>query len=36
MCMLPEWGMFHQGIVAGVVGLVILLMLIPLLRGIHD
>ena len=26
MCMLPEWGMFNQGVVAGVVGLVILLI----------
>ena len=26
MCTLPEWGMFRQGIVAGVIGLVILLI----------
>lgn len=26
MCMLPEWGKFNQGIVAGVIGLVILLI----------
>ena len=25
MCMLPEWGMFRQGIVCGVTGLVVLL-----------
>ena len=25
MCMLPEWGMFRQGIVCGVIGLVVLL-----------
>lgn len=25
MCMLPEWGMFQQGIVCGVIGLVVLL-----------
>ena len=32
MCMLPEWGMFHQGIVAGVVGLVILLITVVIWR----
>ena len=26
MCMLPEWGKFNQGIVAGVIGLMILLI----------
>lgn len=26
MCMLPEWGMFRQGIVCGVIGLVVLLI----------
>ena len=26
MCMLPEWNMFHQGIVCGAVGLVVLLI----------
>lgn len=25
MCMLPEWGMFQQGIVCGVIGMVVLL-----------
>lgn len=40
MCMglLPEWDMFRQGVVCGVIGLVgivALLMLIPLTKGIH-
>lgn len=38
MALLPEWGMFQQGIVCGVIGLVgivVLLMLIPLTKGIH-
>lgn len=26
MCMIPEWGMFNKGIVAGVIGLVVLLI----------
>lgn len=26
MCMIPEWGMFRQGIVCGVIGLVVLLI----------
>ena len=26
MCMLPEWNMFHQGIVCGAIGLVVLLI----------
>lgn len=26
MCMLPEWDMFNQGIVSGVIGLVVLLI----------
>ena len=39
MCMtlIEEWGMFHQGIVSGVIGLVgivSLLMLIPLTKGL--
>ena len=37
MCMglLPEWGMFQQGIVVGLVGIVALLMLIPLVKGLQ-
>lgn len=27
MCMLPEWGMFHQGILMGLAGLLVLLIL---------
>ncbi len=36
MALLPEWGMLRQGIVAGVIGMIVLLMLIPLTKGIHD
>ena len=32
MCMLPEWGMFNQGIVCGVVGLVVLLITLLIWR----
>lgn len=32
MCMLPEWGMFQQGIVCGVIGLVILLITLLIWR----
>lgn len=35
MALLPEWGMFQQGIVCGVIGLVVLLMLIPLVKGLQ-
>lgn len=35
MALIPEWGMFNQGIVCGVIGLVVLLMLIPLTKGIQ-
>lgn len=37
MALIEEWGMFHQGIVSGVIGLVgivALLMLIPLTKGL--
>ena len=32
MTMLPEWGMFRQGVVAGVIGLVVLLITILVWR----
>lgn len=32
MCMLPEWGMFQQGTVCGVIGLVILLITLLIWR----
>lgn len=32
MCMLPEWGMFRQGIVCGVIGLLILLITLLIWR----
>ena len=35
MALLPEWGMFQQGIVCGDIGLVVLLMLIPLVKGLQ-
>ncbi|RHV01751.1 hypothetical protein DXB97_13160 [Firmicutes bacterium OM07-11] len=37
MALIEEWGMLHQGIVSGVIGLVgivALLMLIPLTKGL--
>lgn len=36
MALLPEWNMRNQGIVIGIIGIVVLLMLIPLLKGLHD
>ncbi|MGM9537044.1 MAG: hypothetical protein ACI3VN_01790 [Candidatus Onthomonas sp.] len=32
MCMIPEWGMFNKGIIAGVVGLVVLLITVIVWR----
>lgn len=32
MCLLPEWGMFNQGVAAGVIGLVILLFTVCVWR----
>ena len=37
MALIEEWGMFRQGVIAGVIGLVgiiALLMLIPLTKGL--
>ena len=36
MALLPEWNMRNQGSVIGIIGIVVLLMLIPLLKGLHD
>ncbi|KAA8820462.1 hypothetical protein CSQ85_01345 [Bifidobacterium rousetti] len=38
MCMglLPEWNAFNQGVIVGLVGIVLPLMLIPLTKGIRD
>lgn len=35
MCMVMVWNMLIQGIIVGLVGIVLLLCLIPLVRGIH-
>ena len=35
MCMVMVWNMLVQGIIAGLVGIVLLLCLIPLVKGIH-
>ncbi|MGM9638228.1 MAG: hypothetical protein ACI3XT_01395 [Butyricicoccaceae bacterium] len=35
MCMTMVWGMMVQGIVVGLIGIVLLLCLIPLVKGIH-
>ena len=32
MCMLPEWGAFHQGVVIGVIGAVVLLVMLLVRR----
>lgn len=32
MCMIPEWGMFNKGVVAGVIGLVVLLITVLVWR----
>lgn len=34
MALLPEWGAMTQGIVVGIVGIVLLLCLIPAIRGL--
>ena len=34
MCTITEWGMFEQGIVIGVFGIVALICLIPLTKGL--
>ena len=36
MCMISEWGMFQQGIVCGVIGLVILLITLFIWRRMED
>ena len=36
MCMVMVFGKMAVGIVIGLVGIVVLLMLIPLIKGIHD
>lgn len=35
MCMVMVWNMLVQGIIIGLVGIVLLLCLIPLVKGIH-
>ena len=32
MALLPEWGLFHQGIICGVIGLVVLLITVAIWR----
>lgn len=36
MCLVMIWNVMTLGIVIGVVGIVALLMLIPLIKGVHD
>lgn len=36
MCMLPEWNLFHQGIIAGVVGLIVLLAAVLIWRRMEN
>ena len=35
MCMVMVWSMLVQGIIIGLVGIILLLCLIPLVKGIH-
>lgn len=35
MCMVMVWNMLVQGIIVGLVGFVLLICLIPLVKGIH-
>ena len=35
MCLLPEWNLFTQGVVVGVIGFIILLCIIPVYRKSH-
>lgn len=35
MCMVMVWSMLVQGVIVGLVGIVLLLCLIPLIKGIH-
>ena len=35
MCLIPEWDMFREGIITGVIGFVILLGIIPIYRKLH-
>lgn len=34
MCMIKEWNAFQQGIIIGVIGIILLLSLIPICKGI--
>ena len=36
MCMVMVWNMLVQGIIVGLAGIVLLLCLIPLVKGIHE
>lgn len=36
MALIPEWGAMGPGIVIGIVGLVLLLALIPMVKGLTD
>ena len=35
MCLLPQWNAFNQGILVGLVGIVLLLCLIPIVKGLE-
>lgn len=35
MCLLPEWDLFTQGVIVGVIGFIILLCIIPIFRKEH-
>mgnify|MGYP003295255210 CR=1 FL=1 len=35
MCLLPEWNLFTQGVVVGILGFIILLCIIPIYRKEH-
>ena len=34
MALIPEWNAFNEGIIMGVIGIVVLLCLIPFIKGL--
>ena len=35
MCLLPEWGLFTQGVIVSIIGFIVLLCIIPIYRKEH-
>ena len=34
MCLLKEWNMFNTGVIVSVVGIIMILLLIPIIKGL--